>query len=145
MKKILEYDRRLFRRLRQFQLPHQWKRIGLSIAIIAFVIMIGMRFVDEPAWVKPLLANIMLIGLLIISISKEKVEDEMMASVRAQSYGIAFVCGVIYAIVQPYINFGVAWLLRSDNPSTDMSYFQVLVFMLIVQLLFFRQFKRACL
>ncbi|PQB04420.1 hypothetical protein [Aureitalea marina] len=145
MKKIIEYDRRLFRRLRKFHLPHSWKKVGLTIAIAAFVLMLVKRFVDEPEWVKPLLANIMLIGLLIISISKEKVEDEMMASIRAQSYGIAFVSGVIYAIVQPYVNFGVAWLLGSENPNTDMSYFQVLVFMLIVQLLFFKQFKRACL
>ena len=145
IKKIVEYDRKLFRRLRKFQLPHNWKRIGVTIAIIAFMLMVAKRFFDEPEWVKPLLANVMLIGLLIVSISKEKVEDEMMASVRAQSYGIAFVSGVIYAIVQPYVNFGVAWLLGSENPSADMSYFQVLIFMLIVQLLFFRQFKRACL
>lgn len=143
-KKIVEYDRQLFKRLQHFQLPNRWKKIGLSIAILAFVLMIGKRFVDEPDWVKPLLANILLIGLLIISISKEVVEDEMIASVRARSYGIAFILGVVYAIVQPYINFGVAWLLGSENPNLDMSYFQVLIFMLIVQLLFFRQFKRAC-
>lgn len=144
LKNIVEHDRKLFNRLRKFQLPHRWKRIGLWVVIVTFAFMVIKRWVDEPAWVKPLLNNIFLLGLLLISISREKIEDERVAALRSQSYGIAFITGVIYAFVQPYVGYLVELIIRPEEASTDMSYFQVLVFMLVVQLMFFRQLKRSC-
>ena len=84
----------------------------------------------------------MKVSALIISLSKEKVEDEFIDSLRSQSYRLAFVMAIVYSLVQPLINYGVGTLLNQDDELQGFSYFQVLFFMLIVQLMFFWQLKR---
>jgi hypothetical protein len=75
--------------------------------------------------------------------SKDKIEDEMTTSLRSQSYTIAFVIGVIYALVMPYVNFGVSNAVNSGSESfKDLGDFQVLLFMLMIQLMFYHNLKR---
>ena len=84
----------------------------------------------------------LLIGLLLISLSKEKIEDEFVDSLRSQSYRLAFILVIVYSLVQPLINFVVASVLNQDDKLEGFSYFQILFFMLLVQLMFFWQLKR---
>jgi len=137
-----EKERKRFEKLNKFQFGYKFKRVGWSIVIIAFALMIAKRFVDEPLWVKPILSNIFIIGLLMVSLSKEKVEDEFMDSLRAQSYRFAFITGVLYSLIQPYVNYSIDYLIDGDDAEVSFGYFQVLVFMLIVQVLSFHQMKR---
>ena len=139
---ICESERRRLEKLNKFQLGNQYKKIGVIIAIGAFVLMIVKKYFEEPGWLKPTLHGVLLIGLLIISLSKEKLEDEFIDSLRAQSYRLAFILVILYALFQPLINYGVAVLFHQDDNLQGFSYFQVLFFMLIVQLLFFWQLKR---
>lgn len=138
-----ESEKRKLDKLNKFQLHHRFKRIGWSIVIIAFLLMIAKKFVDEPTWVKPALTNLMIIGLLMVSLAKEKIEDELIVKLRSQSYRLAFIFGVVYSLVQPYIEYGVDYLVNSQKEDSGFSYFQVLLFMLVVQIMFFAQFKRA--
>jgi len=80
--------------------------------------------------------------MLIISISKDKIEDEFIDSLRSQSYRIAFILTVIYSLVQPFINYGIGMLFDKNETLDSFSYFQVLFFMLVVQLMVFWQLKR---
>ncbi len=145
IRKIIEWDRKAFQRLRNFQLPHYFKRIGLVLFLVVLATMFALKFTEaEPFWLRNLLRNFLLIGLLMISVSKERVEDEMMGALRAQSYAIAFVLGVVYALIQPYIDYVVALVVDSGDAVLDVSYFQVLAFMLLVQLLFFRMMVKKC-
>lgn len=137
-----EAERRRLDKLNKFQLPNSYKKIGYLISAVAFLLMIAKIFFEEPSWVKPLLTNILLFGLLMASISRDKDEDEMIVNLRSQSYRLAFILGVLYSFIQPYVNYYVALLIRPENASTDFSYFQVLAFMLLIQLMFFRQLKR---
>jgi hypothetical protein len=137
-----ERERSKLERLNKFQLANKYKKVGYVIVIVAFALMIAKKFVDEPSWVKPILINILLLGMLIISISKEKVEDEYIDSLRSQSYRLAFVLAVVYSLVQPGVNYVVGLLLGKEEGSNEFSYFQVLFFMLVVQLMFFYQLKR---
>jgi uncharacterized sodium:solute symporter family permease YidK len=84
----------------------------------------------------------LLIGMLIISLAKDKIEDEYIDSLRSQSYRLAFIMAVVYSLVQPFINYGVGILFDANEKLEGFSYFQVLFFMLIVQLMFFYQLKR---
>lgn len=85
----------------------------------------------------------MLIGMLIISLSKDKIEDEMTISLRAQSYAIAFIVGVLYALVMPYVEFGVSNVVHSGGEAyKELGDFQVLLFMLMIQLMFYHTLKR---
>ena len=84
-----------------------------------------------------------MICFLIISISKEKIEDEYIDSLRAQSYRLAFILSVVYSLIQPLINYFVDVLLNEEPKEFyDFSYFQVLFFMLVVQIMFFSHMKR---
>ena len=138
LKKIVEWDRKNLERMRKFQLPHRYKVIGIVIAVLAVIGLIVLKTIDgEPIWIKRLLRNIMLLGMLMISISKERVEDEMIASIRIQSYTLAFIIGVLYSVLQPVANAVVFTLLDSDKSAWEMSHFQVMIFMLLVQVMFF--------
>ena len=143
MKNICKAERNKLQRWGKFQLPNTYKKIGWSIIIVTFLLMIAKRFVDEPTWVKPVLRNVMILGFLMVSISKEKIEDELMASLRATSYRLALIIGVLYALVQPYVTYAIESLLDPVNAELDNGYFQVLLYILLIQILFFNALKRT--
>lgn len=143
MSSFCENEDKRIEKLNRFQLSNRFKRIGWMIVLASFVLMIAKRFIDEPTWVKPLLTNVMILGFLFISIARDKIEDELIIKLRAQSYRLALVFGVIYSLVQPYIEYAVEYLLNSGEANMSFSYFQLLIFMLVVQIAFFEQFKRS--
>jgi hypothetical protein len=97
----------------------------------------------ETEWLKHLLQKTLLIGMLLMSISKDKQEDEMTITLRAQSYAIAFVIGVVYALIMPYVELGVSNVVHSGGEAyKDLGDFQVLLFMLMIQLMFYHNLKR---
>jgi hypothetical protein len=120
-------------------------KIGVIIGILSILMMFVRAFALEgnTEWLKLVLQKTLLIGMLIMSISADKEEDEMTISLRSQSYAIAFVIGVIYALVMPYVEYGVDHALDT-NPSAlkNLGDFQVLLFMLMIQLLFYHNLKR---
>ena len=139
---LCDKERRRLEMMNKFQLPNKFKKVGWSIVIIAFLLMIAKKFVEEPTWVKPFLSNTLLIGMLLVSMAKEKIEDEFIVSLRSQSYRLAFIIGVIYSLIQPYVNYYIAILVRGNDAKLSFDYFQVLFFMLLVQLLFFYKLKK---
>ena len=139
---ICERERSHLEKMNKFQLGNQYKKIGLIIAIGTFVLMIGRKYVEDSEWLRPILQGVLLLGLLVISLSKEKLEDEFVDSLRSQSYRLAFLMAIVYSLVQPLVNYGVAALLNQNDELKSFNYFQVLFFMLIVQLMFFWQLKR---
>lgn len=136
-----EKERNRLDKLRKFQLPNYYKRIGVISTIVIFALMIAKKFVEEPEWVKPVLTNLLLVSMLIISLSKDKIEDEYIDSLRSQSYRIAFILVVLYTFIQPAINYVVS-LILGEETDNGFSYFQALFFMLIVQLMFFYKLKK---
>ena len=139
---MCERERSQLSKMNKFQLGNQYKRIGYVIAIGTFVLMIARKYVEDTEWIRPILHGVLLIGLLIVSLSKEKIEDESIDSLRSQSYRLAFILAIVYSLVQPLVNFGVGTLLNQDDKLQGFNYFQVLFFMLIVQLMFFWKLKR---
>lgn len=138
-----ERENARIQKLYKFQLPHRYKKVGYLVTAL-FVVFIFTRKIMEydGELLKTIIKNGFLLGLLIISISKEKVEDELIESLRTKSYRIAFVLTVAYAVVQPLIEYVVETVIKGEASLGDFSYFQVLVFMLIVQIGFFEQLKR---
>lgn len=129
----------------KFRLPHRFMTIGIGIILLSIVMMFVRAFAmeGETEWLKQLLQKTLLVGMLIMSLSKDKIEDEMTISLRAQSYAIAFVTGVIYALVMPYVEFGVSNAVHSGGEAfKDLGDFQVLLFMLMIQLMFYHNLKR---
>lgn len=140
---ICEKERTKIEKLNKFQFPYKFKRAGYYITFITFGFMIAKKFIDEPDWVKPVLSGILLLGMLVISMSRDKVEDEYIDSLRSQSYRFSFVIVVLYSLIQPLINYGVGILFDETEQVQGFDYFQVLFFMLVVQLMAFYQLKRV--
>ena len=139
---ICERERSHLEKMNKFQLGNQFKRIGFIIAIGTFSLMIIRKYIENSEWTRPILHAILLVGLLVISLSKEKLEDEFIDSLRAQSYRIAFILVIVYSLLQPVINYVVGYILNENEEMKSFGYFQVLFFMLVVQLMVFWQLKR---
>ena len=144
-KKIMDCERKRFHKIINFRLPHVFMNIGIAIAAVSIITMFIRAFALEgdTEWLKLLLQKSLLVGMLLMSIARDRVEDEMTISLRSQSYAIAFVVGVVYALVMPYIEFGVSNVVHSGGEKfKNLGDFQVLLFMLMIQLMFYHNLKR---
>jgi len=143
--KLMECERNTFYKLINFRLPPQFMIIGIAVVLLSIVMMFIRAFAmdGDTEGLKLVLQKFLLVGMLIMSLSKDKLEDEMTIALRAQSYAIAFVIGVIYALVMPYVEFGVSNVINSGGESfKNLGDFQVLLFMLMIQLMFYHNLKR---
>jgi len=144
-RKIVECEQRRFGKLINYRLSSKFMYAGIAIGIVSIIMMFVRKFAIEgdTDWLKLLLQKTLLVGLLIMSMSKDKQEDEMIVALRSQSYAIAFVVGVLYALIMPYVEFGVDSVIESNvSEFKNLGDFQVLLFMLMIQLLFFHNLKR---
>ena len=113
------------------------------LCIALFVTAIVLKFTEfEVGWFKGVLRRGILIGLLIISISKDKNEDEMIVSLRSKAYTLAFIFGVVFTLVQPLLEYLIHNFVFEANPNNTFSYFEVLSFMLMMHIVFFEVLKR---
>jgi hypothetical protein len=145
MSKLAECEQRRLLKWINFRLPHQFIYIGLGLVVATFFAMLIRKFgySEDTEVLKYALQKALLFGLLLISVSKDKIEDEMTLGLRAQSYALAFVIGVVYAIVMPYIEFGVSNVVHNGGEAyKDLGVFQVLLFMLLIQVCFYHVLKR---
>lgn len=145
LKKAEEHERtKLERFLNKVQLAHGFRKIGITIITLSFVAILVLKFIDNDGlWIRPFLKHAMLIGLLIISLSKEKIEDELIEVLRSKSYALAFIIGVLYTLFQPLANYIVDFFLGKQEGPTEIGYVQVLLFMLLIQVGFFELLKRS--
>lgn len=130
--------------LSKVQLSHRFKKLGFGIVILSFIGITGSKFIDDvPNWFIQVLKHAMLVGLLIISLSKEKIEDELIETLRSKSYSLAFIIGVGYTMLQPLANFAVDLVLGEQNETQIIGHVQVLLFMLLIQVGFYEVLKRS--
>lgn len=142
-KSIMECERDKIYQISKFKLPNYFKRIGLLLVFLSFTGLLFNGSSMKSETVRIFGRYGMLIGMLLVSISKEKIEDEMVAKLRAQSYTIAFIVGVIYALIQPIINYLFDVALDETPIFKDSGDFIILWFLLTMQICFFEMFKRT--
>ncbi|SHM82204.1 hypothetical protein [Flavobacterium xinjiangense] len=131
-----------------YQLPNKFKIVGLVIIIVSFlsiVTSLDTYILEEKHYdlFKRIALSGTILGLLIISISKEKIEDELMTKIRTQSYNYAVISAVLLYLTFPFINYifmSVFSKMPKMEGSKDIS---VLGFLLFTQILTFRKLKRA--
>ena len=143
-KNIIEHEKRSFhKQMKELKLlPHKYFKIGIGAAIISFIGMLSLKWGDYGMAIQ-LLRNVMLVSLLVITVSKSQEEDEMTLKLRSQAFVLAFIWGVLYAAVQPIISI-IANFFMSSEPEewTEMSMYQILLFMLLIQIAFYHGAKR---
>ncbi len=97
-----------------------------------------------PEWVRFLLNNLLMLGMLMVSLSKDKIEDEFVVTLRSKSYQLAFIFGIGYTIIfLPLVNFLADLIQGSAFTPLQTDYFDVLFLMLLVQLFSFKRLKRC--
>ncbi len=144
-KKIMECEHQRLKKYENMSLPAQYKKIGIAVTIISFIGLFVLGYIDnEPEILRDLIKKSILVGLLIISISKDSIEDELTIKLRGKSYAMAFVFGVVYALVQPYITYFLSFLFNKKNNEDflELGDFQLLFFMLIIQIMFYWMLKK---
>ncbi|ARV08853.1 hypothetical protein BTO05_04070 [Winogradskyella sp. PC-19] len=143
-KSFVECERNRIKKLLDFRLPTSFKWIGVILLITAFTLFfVRKQFPEQAELIRSIGRTIFIIGLLCISLARDREDDEMIVALRAQSYAIAFILGVLYAIIMPYIEFGVSNIVHSGGESyKELGDFQLLSFMLLIQLGFYHTLKR---
>ncbi|MCB9213426.1 MAG: hypothetical protein H6583_07995 [Alteromonas sp.] len=142
---FIDCERKRLNKILAFRLPHSWLYTGGIIAGVSIILMFVRAFAldGDTQGLRHVLQKTLLVGLLLMSIAKDKQEDEMLVQLRAQSYMMAFIVGVVYALVMPYVDFGVSSVVHQGGEVLkDLGDFQVLLFMLMIQLLFYHNLKR---
>lgn len=142
-KSILDCEKDSFDKLKKYQLPNFFKKIGIGVAVLSFVSLFVNKFTFDLIAYREMAKYGMLIGMLLISISKDNIEDERIAQLRMQSYSFAFISGVILALIQPVINYGIDLMLNVENVVfKGNGDFLILWILLSVQVLSFAMLKR---
>ena len=150
MKEILECERQQSTKIMKFIfLPNYFKTIGLIITLLGFTAKIVLSNFQENsetiAFISAnLVENIILVAMLMIVLSREKIEDELVEKLRNQAFMFAFLTGVLFTIFQPYITYLVGLIIKPGNLSFErLDDFVILWFMLVVYILHFHLLKKT--
>lgn len=142
-KSILECEIDKLKKLSKYQLPNQFKKIGIWLFIISLISLFINAFSIDDLVIRATIKYGMLIGLLLASISKEKIEDELIVKLRMQSYTIAFIFGVVFTLMMPFVDYIFDYLFKSNEAVIkDMGDWQILFILLSFQIFYFEILKK---
>ena len=144
LKSISDCEQKKMSKLINYKLPNKYKKLGWAGFVLSIVVLLSTKLFDNDSTVLvEILKRLMLVFLMVVVLSKEKVEDEMIKTIRAQAFSMAFIAGVVYTLVQPIINFIVGSILNKDMfLFEELGDFQVLWFLLIIYLVVFNKLKK---
>ena len=140
MESFLDCERKSIDKLKKYQLPNQAKKIGWVIFGIAFI---ALFFTTKDTNLKLIAKYSILIGLLIISISKEEIEDEFVKSLRMHSFTFAFIFAVFIAITNPLCSYLVNFVFTEQQEVfSGIGDWMILWLLLSVQVFYFEYLKK---
>jgi len=126
-------------------LPNVFKKIGWAFAILSFIGLFAVKMMEisNLEGARIVLRQSLILSFFVIAISRDRIEDELIEKLRTYSFALAFILGVLYAFVLPYVDYGLDALLGSpENVFKPLSSFGLLSFMLLIYIGFFESFKR---
>ncbi len=127
---------------KQHGIPNYFKKIGLAVMVLAFLLGVlaktgTIEMAQHPKDLFKLFTkNSFLLGLLLIALAKDKVEDEMISAIKLRTMAFAFVFGVLIVIIRPIVD------LISKDPITGVTGQEVVLQMLCVYLIVYYLQKR---
>lgn len=142
---MYDCERKKLEKLKKYKLPNSFKRIGWGVVIISVVVLLTRKFfLPDQVDLGLIAKNGMLLGLLIVIISKEKIEDELIGMIRGHAFSFAFIAGVVYALVMPITDYVVDLVIDSKEASySELGDFIILWFMMVMYLAFFNLLKKT--
>lgn len=112
-------------------LPNYCKKIGLVIVLVATGLLINYfinRSISETSDYNVFTRVLMAIGLLLIAVSKEKIEDERVQILRLQSFFVSLIGCFAYCIVMETYSLFVVLVHASV---TLLIVFQLLIYIVL--------------
>ncbi len=143
VKSIMECERRSLEKMKKYQLPNKFKKIGIGIIVFSIVAIITNKLSIDNIDLTLTAKYGILLGLLVVSISKEKIEDELITNLRMQSYAFAFIVGVVITLTNPLFSYiaNIVFEKQQEN-FQGIGDWQVLWILLSVQVFYFQFLKR---
>jgi hypothetical protein len=139
-KSFLDCERKSLDKLKKYQLPNVYKKVGIVILAIGFI---ALFFTDKDTNYKLIAKYTLLIGFLIVSISKEKIEDELVENLRMHSYTFAFIFAVFITITNPLFSYIVNFFTNEKQAVFDgIGDWMILWLLLSVQVFYFEYAKK---
>ena len=131
-----------------YQLPNKFKIVGLVVVIVSILsivtsLKIYILDVKYHELFERIALSVSVIGLLIISISREKIEDELIGKIRMQSYNYAVIVTVLVYLTLPFIHFTIVSIFSSMPKIEGSKDVSVLAVLLMSQIFTFRKLKKA--
>ena len=131
-----------------YQLPNKFKIVGLVVFIASILSIITslklyMLDIKYHELFERIALSVSVIGLLIISISREKIEDELIGKIRMQSYNYAVIVTVLIYLILPFIHFTIVSIFSSMPKIEGSKDVSVLGVLLMSQIFTFRKLKKA--
>ena len=130
-----------------YQFPNKFKIVGLVLVIISFIsIVMNAAFLENTKYYylfHRLASTTVVLGLLVISISKEKIEDELIAKIRMQSYNYAVIATVLVHLITPFFNYTFFFKPSIEQEYSGSEDLAVIGLLLTIQILVFRRLKKS--
>jgi hypothetical protein len=88
-------------------LPVYFKKIGIVVVLLSFLPLIIVKTIDieliqyQKELFKTLTLNILILGLVFIAFSRDKIEDEMTMLIRLNSMSWTFLWAVLLVVIKP--------------------------------------------
>lgn len=132
-----------------FLFPAFFRRIGVAMVFCAIITILVINNLLEQALeredlINSLLYKSILIGLTFISFSKDRYEDERIASLRFRSYSFAFGLFIYIFVTYPFL-YAISDLIHGTKPDYGAVFYNnaffSIVFMFVSQLIYFYKLK----
>ena len=119
-------------------LPNYFKKIGfiLFLGSLIFIISTINSLVTYPKnidFIRLISFDITILSMLIMAMSKEKIEDELTQHIRLRSFAAAFICGVVTFIIKPLTSY----IFFDKYNNFDIQGGEIVTFMFIVYFIVF--------
>jgi hypothetical protein len=124
-------------------LPVYFKKIGIVVILLSFLPLIIVKTFDieliksQKELFKTLTLNILILGLVFIAWSRDKIEDEMTMSIRLSSMAWTFLWAVLLVVIKPLFDF------LFYGTSSEFTAQPLVIMMLFYYLFVYYQKKRA--
>lgn len=142
--KFIECERKSVQKLLNTRLlPRPIKTIGFVLAGLAMASIVALKLSGgEMETLRFVLRSLLIGGLLLAAVSRNKVEDEMTIRLRGQAFTLAFVTGAIYALLMPLFDYAVDKALTASAILAPTDSITIILVMLMVQIGYFEVFRR---
>ena len=121
--------------------PNYFKKIGLGIILLAVAVgskLLSYEFAgEEKNFYKVITFNVLILGLFFVAWARDKFEDEMTMQIRMKAIVFTIMTTVFYMILRPIID------LLLQDPVTEMSAQELMIFILLMYIIFYKLQKRS--